>query len=220
MKKYIILYACLIYNLTIQAEASLYDTKIYEFKAFNGIRFQYSLLLPDNFDPNENYEIVAVLTEVHVNDHAWETSVKRLEAIDLKRTILIIPKVPVGEESWGTHPIHHAFNDLLKSIRKSHGQANQKFHLIGLEAGQETAFWWTYGSKNLIASTSVFNGHLWKEKRWDQKWYNNLIGSGVPIFAYEDKSIDKFDMPKIEFRKKTSVSSMIKDIEERGWGKP
>ena len=218
MKNYALLIACLLCGLNMLASIDLSRTQeLREFKAFNGIKFQYSLLVPANFNKDKTYEIVAVLTEVHVNDHAWAKALVKLKAIDLKRTILIVPKVPVGHESWGTHPIHHAFNDLLKSVRKSYGVANQKIHLIGLEAGQETAFWWTFGSKNLIASTSIINGHLWKEKRWDTKWYHNLIGSGVPIFAYEDKEIDKFDMSEIKFQDMTSIADVIQDIESRSW---
>ena len=192
------------------------DYDILDFKAFNGIRFQYCLLLPEMYQRDASYEIVAVLTEVHRNDKAWEKSMEQLVAIDLQNTILIVPQVPVGEDSWGTHPIHHAFNDLLKEVRKSYGQPKQKFHLVGLEAGHETAFWWTFGSANLIASTSIIKGHLWKEDRWDEKWYKNLMGSNVPIIAYEERLSSKFDMSKITLKEMTSIAQVLADIEQRG----
>ncbi len=216
MKKHtlpLIFAMCLMHVVAITQQED--SNELHHFKAPNGIRFEYGLLLPSDFDRSKDYEIVAVLTEVSSSDNAWSKSMQKLEAIDLQRTILIVPKVPVGKTHWATHPIHHAFNDLLKSVRKSHGKRNQKFHLIGLEAGHETAFWWTYGASALIASTSIINGHLWKEKRWDRKWYNNLIGSHVPIFAYENKTDYKFSMPGFTFSELKSIAQVIKDIEDR-----
>ncbi|MCW5517318.1 hypothetical protein [Muriicola sp. Z0-33] len=216
MKKIIFLLALgLISAVSLTSFDAVHNESVYQFKAFNGIRFEYGLLLPKDYDSAKEYEIVAVLCEVHNGDNAWESTMKQLGSIDLNRTILIVPKVPIGEESWGTHPIHHAFNDLLKSVRKSHGQANQKFHLLGFEAGHEVAFWWTYGSSELISSTSIINGHLWKEKRWDKKWYDNLMKSKVPIYAYEDHKPSKFDMSKIHFNTSASLVKVIKEIEVR-----
>lgn len=189
--------------------------ELHQFKAHNGIRFEYSLLLPSDYQKGNEYKIVAILCEVHKDDNAWEKTMKRLASLNLERTIVLVPKVPIGQDHWGTHPIHHGFNDLLKSVRKSHGTAHQKFHLIGLEAGQETAFWWTAASADLIASTSIINGHLWKEDRWNKKWYNNLSGSHVPIYVYEEVAIDKFDMSAFHFRKQASMAQVIREIEER-----
>ncbi len=188
---------------------------VHEFKAFNGIKFEYALLLPVDFDRSQQHEIVALHCETHKTDEAWDETMASLASIDLSRTILIVPKVPMGKDGWGTHPIHHAFNDLLKSVRKSHGKPHQKFHLVGLEAGQEVAFWWTYGSSSLLASTTVINGQLWKEDRWDLKWYNNLSSLNVPLYAYEETVPSKFDMSNIHFKPLTTISTVLRDIEER-----
>ncbi|MGB0346666.1 MAG: hypothetical protein ACPGGA_04215 [Balneolaceae bacterium] len=185
------------------------------FKAFNEVEFDYALVLPPDFDRSKDYQIIAVLSEVHINDDSWKTTVDYLDTVELDNSIVIVPKVPRGNDHWGTHPIHHGFNDLLKSVRNSHGKSGQKFHLIGLEKGHETAFWWTYQSKELIASTSIVNGNLWKEDRWDKRWYDNLMGSDIPIYAYEDSAINKFDMSQIEFETFKPLSEVIDDIEVR-----
>lgn len=215
MKRIISLYTLLFCTITtLHACGSTEKHETQQFKAFNGIRFEYSLLLPKNYDPSENYEIIALLCETHKSHNAWDKTMDQLVDIELDQSIVIVPKVPLGQDGWGTHPIHHAFNDLLKHVRKSHGKPKQKFHLIGLEAGQEVAFWWTYGSKSLIASTSIIDGTLWKQDHWDQKWYNNLMGSGIPIYAYETSMSNKFDMSKINFREAAKLQQVIDRIEE------
>jgi len=214
MKKhsfYLLLICSLIYSCTAQVESD----GLNRFEAFNGIQFEYGLLLPDGFDRSKHYEMVALLCETHINDQAWESTMERLSQFKLEEVIVILPKVPIGKDSWGTHPIHHAFNDLLKSVRKSHGHADQKFHLVGYEAGQEVSFWWTYGSANLISSTSVVNGTLWDQKHWDEKWYRNLTGSGVPIYAYEEVKPEKFKMPRIQFLEACPLDKVLKDIVDR-----
>ncbi len=214
MKRIIALYTLLFWTVnTLQACESPEKHETQQFKAFNGIRFEYSLLLPDNFDRSKTYKIVALLCETHKSHNAWEKTMDQLAGIDLDESIVIVPKVPLGKDSWGTHPIHHAFNDLLKHVRKTHGKAKQKIHLIGLEAGQEVAFWWTYGSKELIASTSIINGSLWQQDHWDQKWYDNLMRSGIPIYAYETTRPAKFDMSKIKFRDAAKLEQVIDQIE-------
>lgn len=215
MKRIAPLASLLLIVFYTSATTPLENHETYQFKAFNGIRFEYSLLLPAAYEKTERYEIIALLCETHDGHHAWTSTMDQLSKVDLARSIIIVPKIPLGHESWGTHPIHHAFNDLLKSVRKSHGHHDQKFHLIGLEGGQEVAFWWTYGSKQLIASTSIINGALWKENHWDQKWYRNLMGSGIPIYAYEEKTPSRFDMSRIKFLPVASIKQVIQDIEQK-----
>lgn len=214
MKRIIALYTLLFWTVnTLHACEPSAKHETQYFKAFNGIRFEYSLLLPGDYDRSKNYEIIALLCETHKSHKAWGKTMDQLAGIDLDQSIVIVPKVPVGQDGWGTHPIHHAFNDLLKHVRKSHGKARQKFHLIGLESGQEVAFWWTYGSKELIASTSIINGSLWDQDHWDQIWYNNLMRSGIPIYAYESEKPTKFDMSKIRFREAAQLEKVIDEIE-------
>ncbi|MDW3192383.1 MAG: hypothetical protein R8G66_08460 [Cytophagales bacterium] len=214
MKRIITFYTLFFWTISSpQANNIIKPKNTHQFKAFNGIRFEYSLLLPEGYDRSKKYEIIALLCETHESHRAWDKTMNLLSDIDLDRSIVIVPKIPIGKDGWGTHPIHHAFNDLLKHVRTSHGRAKQKFHLIGYEFGQEVAFWWTYGSKELIASTSIINGDLWSQNHWDEKWYNNLMRSGIPIIAYESEEPSKFDMSKIKFRNKASLAQVIDDIE-------
>lgn len=213
MKRITTLYTLLCWAVTLQACGPSQKHETQQFKAFNGIRFEYSLLLPEGYDRSRPYEIIALLCETHDGHKAWEKTMDQMTEINLDQSIVIVPKIPLGKDGWGTHPIHHAFNDLLKHVRKTHGQADQKFHLIGLEAGQEVAFWWTYGSKELIASTSIINGDLWPQDHWDQKWYNNLMRSDIPIYAYESYKPSKFDMSKIKFREIKTLEKVINNIE-------
>lgn len=213
MKGIIALYSLLCCTVTLQACGPSDKHETQHFKAFNGIRFKYSLLLPEGYDRSRPYEIIALLCETHDSHKAWAKTMDQMTEISLDQSIVIVPQIPLGKDGWGTHPIHHAFNDLLKHVRKTHGQTGQEFHLIGLEEGQEVAFWWTYGSKELIASTSIINGDLWQQDRWDKKWYNNLMQSGIPIYAYESDKPSKFDMSEIKFREVQTLEKVIDNIE-------
>jgi len=177
MKTYIGIIITFILNTgCIEAQSNTFN----RYKAFNGITFEYALLLPENFDSNKSYKTIVSFAGVKPKDDLSEETINTLwKNHKMYNTIIIVPKVPIGESDWISHPIHHGFNDFLKFIKETYKVKNQKFHFVGYKGGCVPAQTYISMLDFPPASLTVLSSDYWGH--YDDKNYSRLSKLNIPI---------------------------------------
>ncbi|OUR91910.1 hypothetical protein A9Q87_08905 [Flavobacteriales bacterium 34_180_T64] len=187
MKTYIgIILAFILSTNCIQAQSNAFKT----YKAFNGITFEYALLLPENFDSNKSYKTIVSFAGVEPKDDLSEATITTLWKNHKRHhTIVIVPKVPIGESDWISHPIHHGFNDFLKFIKGQFKVKNKKFHFVGYQGGCVPAQTYISMLDFPPASLTVLSSDNWDH--YDDKNYSRLSKLEIPIHLIYHKSNER-----------------------------
>ena len=197
-----ILVLILMYSCT-----SAQETDLKAFEAYNKINFQYKLIFPVDYDAKKKYEMAFLFTETHKNDQGWAPSMESLKkAAKLNNMILVVPKIPLSNDHWKTHPIHHALNDLMKNLRDEYGVKGQKFHFIGYKIGQDVAQTYSNMSHEYVKSYSIVFGTYWKKNK--QEWFDKVLDKNIPVYVYDqsDKKEIPLNISKTTFEKVASFS--------------
>jgi len=191
MKANIALIVVIFFSINcIQAQTSTFN----KYKAFNGVAFEYTVLVPKDFDSNETYKTIVSFAGVDRKDDASNTSITTLWKNHKNyNSIIIIAKVPVGESDWISHPIHHGFNDFLKYIKTIYNVENQKFHFLGYKGGCVPAQTYVSMLEYPAASLTVLSSGYWDH--YNEREYNRLAKLNIPIniiyLANEEDGIKK-----------------------------
>jgi hypothetical protein len=199
----------LLLTLTCQGQ----DTK--RFKAYNGIEFEYSLLFPKNYSTSTQYQLAVVFTEVEKLDNVYLETIAGLSKQEFSNTIFIIPKVPLGEPHWKSHPIHHALNALMDQVNTGYGKKGQKFHFVGYKAGCNVAQTYASMSFQYVASLSLVHSTYWSKNK--QEYFDNIADKNAPIFIYEtlDQEAIKINLSKTTFIQEEDWLKAFKMIDNR-----
>lgn len=157
------------------------NKKFDNYCAFNDIKFEYIVLLPKNFDSDKTYKgIVSFASFKPKNDKVVVESLNHLWGNHKDyNSIIIVPKVPVGEANWVSHPIHHGFNDFLKMIKNNFKIENQKFHFLGFEGGCVPAQTYISMLEYPPASLTLLSSDYWEH--YNDRRYNQLVSLNIPI---------------------------------------
>ena len=184
MKVYIGIILAFIFSIScIQTQSNGFK----RYKAFNGITFEYALLLPENFDSDKSYKTIVSFAGVEPKDDVSEETINTLwKNHKMHNTIIIVPKVPIGESDWISHPIHHGFNDFLKFIKGKYKVKNQKFHFIGYKGGCVPAQTYISMLEFPPASLTVLSSDNWDH--YDDRNYSRLSKLKIPINLIYHKS--------------------------------
>ena len=177
MKTYIAIVLTFILNTScVKAQSNAFK----RYKAFNGITFEYALLLPGNFDSDKSYKTIVSFAGVEPKDDVSEETIMTLwKNHKTHNTIIIVPKVPIGESDWISHPIHHGFNDFLKFIKGKYKVKNEKFHFVGYKGGCVPAQTYISMLEFPPASLTVLSSDNWGH--YDDRNYGRLSKLKIPI---------------------------------------
>lgn len=185
------------------------------FTAYNKIKFDYEVIFPKGYEKGKSYELAMVFTEIEPSKDDYASGVKAIrENESLKNTILFIPKNPIGESDWISHPIHHGLNDLMKSLRASHGNKNQKFHFIGYKLGGRVAQTYSKMSSQFVKSLIFAHSDHWKITK--QEYFDKAFSMGFNIHVYDSKRPEKFplDISKAKYKQSENLQSAISLIDK------
>lgn len=184
------------------------------FEAYNGIMFEYEIIFPEKYTDERAYELAILFSETAEGDHSWDKALHEAESLNLENLILIVPKVPLGNKHWKSHPIHHGLNDLMKSLRKKYANSSKKFHFIGYGAGHNVAQTYSNMSSDYVASMSIINGEYWNDSK--QEWFDLVINKDIPVYIYEfDQKRVKLDLSKSTFKSIESFDEAMRMIDAR-----
>lgn len=151
------------------ATPSTYET----FRAFNNVRIQYAVHLPEGYDANQAYPAVVAFPGGDMRHAAGDAMTAHLWGTPASRGnwIVVVPLVP-GDD-WRTHPNHHALEDLLDHIKDTHRIQGDAFHLVGYqEMGTTIASTWSGMSRKYWISFTAISGVPYQ--RWDDRSLRTL----------------------------------------------
>lgn len=195
--------------------SSAQENNLRTFVAYNNITFNYEIVYPQNFSRNNNYELAILFTETALVDNEWEkASILVKEEVSLENTVLILPKVPLKNKHWKSHPIHHALNDLMDNLGEEFNLETSKFHFIGYKAGHNVAQTYADMSSEYIKSLSVVHSSYWKDNK--QEWFDALVKKRIPIYVYEENEADvPLNISNAIFVKSNSIKHSLKIIDTK-----
>ena len=150
-----------------------HDLKFSHYKAHNNVSFDYVVLEPANYDKTKAYPALLAFSGDNQDRQAVSWSAKHMWGTDDKRDwLIILPTIP--EQSWHTHPSHHALEAFLDDIKKNYKVKGDAFHLTGFGDGSRAAITYANMSNKYFGSLTVTNPTPWNKwedrhlKRWAQ----------------------------------------------------
>lgn len=157
------------------------------FKAFNGVEFEYSVLLPIDYQSSKAYRTVIAFAGMEPEKDLAEWSETHLwKNHQNYQSIIIVPEVPLGKEHWISHPIHHALNDFIKHIHKNYRVKDQKVHFMGYKDGCIPAQTYITMLDRNPASLILFSSQYWEH--YDKATFDGLAKVNIPVKIYYSDS--------------------------------
>ncbi|GEM_PF-3671060 len=180
-----------LFTLTlILATCSCYAQDFKTFESRSGVDFSYQVILPEGYNKSKSYELAIVFSQIERDNQGLEPTLTALNNLKgLKNTILFVPKVPVGEPHWISHPIHHGLNDFMKNMAEQHGKRGQKFHFIGHLLGGRVAQTYSGMSSEYVASVSFAHSTHWSITK--QEYFDGIFNRGFDIYVYSTEPAEK-----------------------------
>jgi len=166
MKKLLSSTFVLMFMTTVVFGQSSEELTFTHYKAFNGVEFDYTVLLPESYEADNDYQALFVFAQGDMDQDALRWSAENIfgsdEAADW---LIILPTIP--DRGWHTHPSHHALEAFLDQIKKDYNVEGDIFHLTGYGEGAGAAVTYsgmsrTYWKSSTIAGPSSWNG--WPER--------------------------------------------------------
>jgi len=190
--------------------------KTRQFKAKNGVRFEYAVILPEGFTANKSYELAMVFTQIEKEHKGYESTLNDLgNGGKLENTILFIPKVPLGKPHWISHPIHHGLNDLMDELSGKYGKRDQRFHFIGHLFGGRVAQTYSGMSSQYVSSVAFINSQHWSITK--QQYFNQILDLGFPVKVYAEEAQEALpiDVSKTTFRRVDSFEQGLQLFDQQ-----
>ena len=162
----IVLTGILLMGCTAQSNAQDSDQMFAPYKAFNGVEFEYTILKPTDYDASKSYPALIAFPPGEMDRTAAEWSVENLwGGRETDGWLIIIPTIP--EQSWHTHPSHHAMNAFMDQVKKDYKVDGDKFHLTGYASGVRACVTYAGMSSEYFQSLTVAGGEGWE--KWDDR---------------------------------------------------
>ena len=196
MRKIYLLAIVLIFGVTTACGQSGEDVTFTHFKAPNRVEFDYTVLVPDSFDPGAEYPTIIAFPPGDMNREAVIWSVENIwGATEGREWLIVIPTIP--KQSWHTHPSHHALEAFMDRIKDEYKVANNRFHLTGYGEGARAAITYANMSSKYFDSFTVAGPKPWN--RWEERdlkrWPNQNAHIAIRILVGE---LDKEGMASAE----------------------
>ena len=184
------------------------------FKAYNSVRFEYAIHLPEGYEKGDTYELVMLFSEIEPKNNRWETAIGELKSHHHTKTIYVVPKVPLGRPHWKSHPIHHGLNDLMDKVREEYGKANQQFHFIGYKEGGDVAQTYAKMSREYVESLTYLQAEHWSWTK--QPYFNQNLDGGIPVRVLDHREAAgiPIDVSKARFYKVSGFVNGLKQLEQ------
>ena len=172
MKKFacFILLSCLLTGIT-NAQTHV---KFAHYKAHNNVEFDYTVLIPPDYDKNKAYPALLAFSAGEQDQEAVTWAARHMwEAEQSQDWLIILPTIP--EQSWHTHPSHHALESFLDQIKNNYKIKDDTFHLAAFGNGSSAAITYANMSNAYFSSLTLANPDYWKNwedrdlKRWTQR---------------------------------------------------
>ncbi len=167
--------------MTMISVSTYAQSKTFErYKSHNNIQFEYTVLLPKNFDNHKAYETIVAFAghEAKKDKAVW--SLDQLWANHQNYPyIIVVPKVPLGKQHWISHPIHHGLNDFLEHLKKNYKVKDGKFHFLGYKDGCIPAQTYITMLNYPPASLTVFSSEYWDH--YNKSTYDGLAKLKIPV---------------------------------------
>lgn len=123
-----------------------------QFKARNGVKFEFKVFLPNDYQPSKKYPALVAFSDVTYNLSVAEDLVNLIwDQQDEKNYILVLPLAPKGS-GWINHPAHHALEEFLNDIKSEYKIKNDQFNSFGYKKGSIPSYTWMYMSKKFFRS--------------------------------------------------------------------
>ncbi len=152
-----------------------------ELKGRNGVRMNYAVNVPADFDPEQSYPVLVALAPGGVRSLDW--MVAELWTSGTREAGWIVVSIAAPERGWSTHPTHHALEDLLKALQKEYKVEGGAFHLFGIASGCAPASMYAGMSKKYFQTMSVVSSSAWTNyddsdlTRWRNMPVLQIVGS-------------------------------------------
>lgn len=172
----------------LRAAGSLPGPTVHAFqhkRSPNGVTVPYFILEPEGYDPERSYPAFLVFSP-GAGTRAVDWAIDEFFGDSAAGADRLVVFVAPPERGWMTHPTHHALEDVLKRIKKSHKIEGSAFHFVGLLAGTDPALTYSLMSKRYAASVTVISCSGWsgyEDNDW-RKWR----GRGVHVIEGEQAS--------------------------------
>ncbi|MBN4056201.1 hypothetical protein JYT20_00595 [Rhodothermus sp. AH-315-K08] len=168
-------------SLVLTSATSAQEVTLTEFKARNGVGFEYAILEPAGFDADEPHAVLFAFPPGDMDRAAVQWSVDNLwgDADARGDWVIVIPTIP--RDSWHTHPAHHALDEFLDELKARYNTELLGLHLTGYSSGARAAITYASMSSKYWSSLTVAGPSPWN--RWDaasiRRWPTN--NKHIPI---------------------------------------
>ena len=179
MRTTLLLFASMLV-IAFSASAQSVEVTFTHFRAPNRVEFDYTVLKPASFDPAKSYEAVFAFPsgDMGQDDIRWAADNYWGEAAD-RDWLIVIPTIP--EQSWHTHPSHHALEAMMEKVKEDYKIVDGTFHLTGHGEGSRAAITYANMSRKYFKTFTVSNPTPWD--RWDDRDLKNWprLNSHMPV---------------------------------------
>lgn len=184
------------------------------FRAYNGVEFEYKVLLPKNYNVDKSYKTVIAFAGMDSDKDLADWSVHNLwKNHQNYNSIIVVPRVPVGKPHWISHPIHHALNDFIKYIHKTYNVDGGKVDFVGYKDGCIPAQTYITMLNREPASLTLFSSQYWEH--YNKSTFDELAAVNIPVRIYYtgDDSKELFRRKHVEGELKKRKVKVTVDIE-------
>ena len=166
------------------------------FKAYNGVEFEYTVLLPGDYNGDKSYKTVIAFAGMDSDKDLADWSIQNLwKHQQHYNSIIVVPRVPVGKPHWISHPIHHGLNDFIKYIHNNYQVKDGKVHFLGYKDGCIPAQTYITMLNSEPASLTIFSSQYWEH--YNKSTFDELARLKIPVRIYYTE-----DDSQVLFRKK------------------
>ncbi len=134
-------------------------------KARNGVEIEYTVVLPENYNPSHTYPALVSFAPGGWGTASCDWSLEHLWGASTSSSGWIAVHLVAPDRGWMTHPSHHALEELLDDIMEDHHIEGDKFHLVGFNNGARPATTYSGMSKRYFQSLTTVNNR--GIARWD-----------------------------------------------------
>lgn len=155
-------------------------------EARNGLTVRHALLVPEDLDPERPVTAFLAFAPGGGGPLSTAWAIEELWAglATHANAVVLCPVVP--DDSWFTHPAHHALEDLLKHVERELAIEGDRFHFIGFASGARAATTYSRMSKRYARSLTVLSSLGWSSfdddelARWDELPVHQIVGGADP----------------------------------------
>jgi len=131
------------------------------YKAFNNIEFDYTILMPASYDADQEYPALFVFSDGEMDRESVSRAAEDMFGSSAAAEwLIILPTIP--EDSWHTHPAHHALEAFLEQIKDDYNVEGDTFHLTSFGEGSRAGITYASMSSTFWSSFTFTNPRPWE----------------------------------------------------------